>query len=114
MTCLISLRFIKEVEDRIRDSLVEEITGEVIDLSVEIVMKVIEDMDVVEVILGEVIFKEEVAFEIDIIIVEWTEIGKIGEHVDNPGQEKEIEIDEVSHQSSSRLRSRTSTNRDRI
>ena len=95
--CLISLRFIKEVEDRIGDSLVEEITGEVIDLSVEIVMKVIEDMDVVEVILGEVIFEEEVAFEVDIIIVEWTEIGKIGEHGDNPGQEKEIEIDEVSH-----------------
>ena len=51
----------------------------------------------VEVILGEVIFEEEVAFEVDIIIVEWTEIGKIGDHGDNPGQEKEIEIDEVSH-----------------
>ena len=60
-------------------------------------MKVIEDMDMVEVILGEVIFEEEAAFEVDIIIVEWTEIGKIGEHGDNPGQEKEIEIDEVSH-----------------
>ena len=60
-------------------------------------MKVIEDMDVVEVILGEVIFEEETAFKVDIIIVEWTEIGKIGEHGDNPGQEKEIEIDEVSH-----------------
>ena len=33
-------------------------------------MKVIEDMDVVEVIFGEVIFEEEVTFEVDIIIVE--------------------------------------------
>ena len=51
----------------------------------------------VEVILGEVIFEEEVTFEVDIIIIEWTGIGKIGEHGDNLGQEKEIEIDEVSH-----------------
>ena len=60
-------------------------------------MKVIEDMDVVEVILGEVIFMEEVTFEVEIIVIEWIEIGKIGEHGDNPGQEKEIEIDKVSH-----------------
>ena len=33
-------------------------------------------MDVVEVILGQVIFEEEAAFEVDIIIVEWTELGK--------------------------------------
>ena len=59
-------------------------------------MKVIEDMDVVEVILGEEIFEEEVIFEVDIII-EWIGIGKIGEHGDNLGQEKEIEIDEVNH-----------------
>ena len=32
-----------------------------------------------------------------IIIIEWIGIGKIGEYGDNPGQEKEIEIDEVSH-----------------
>ena len=56
-------------------------------------MKVIEDMDVVEVIFREEIFEEEVIFEVDIII-EWIGIGKIGEHGDNPGQEKEIEIDE--------------------
>ena len=54
-------------------------------------------MDVVEVILGEVIFKEEVIFEADITIIEWIGIGKIGEYGDNPGQEKEIEIDEVGH-----------------
>ena len=47
---LISLRYIKEVEDRIRDRLVEEIIGEEIGPSVEIIMKAIEDMDVVEVI----------------------------------------------------------------
>ena len=95
--CHISPRFIKEVEDRIGDSLVEEIIGEVIGLLVEITMKVIEDMDVVDVIFGEEIFKEEVTFKVDIIIIEWIEIGKIGEYGDNPGQEKEIEIDKVGH-----------------
>ena len=78
----------KEVEDKIEDSLVEEIIGEVIRLSVEIAMKVTEDMDAVEVIFGEVIF------EVDIII-EWIEVGKIGQHGDNLGQEKEKE--EVGH-----------------
>ena len=67
--CLISPRYIKEVEDRIKDSLVEEIIGEVIGLSTEIIMKVTEDMDTVEVIFGEATFKE-VIFEVDIII-EW-------------------------------------------
>ena len=56
--CLISPRYIKEVEDRIEDSLVEEIIGEVIGLSVEIAMKVTEDMDMVEVTFGEAIFRE--------------------------------------------------------
>ena len=60
-------------------------------------MKVIEDMDVVEVIFREEVFEEEVIFKVDIIIIEWIVIGKIGEHGDNPGQEKEIEIDEVGH-----------------
>ena len=55
--CLISPRYIKEVEDRIEDSLLEEIIGEVIGLSVEIVMKVTEDMDVVEVIFREAILE---------------------------------------------------------
>ena len=87
--CLISPKYIKEVEARIGDSLVEEIIGEVIGLSVEIIMKVTKDMDVVEVIFREVIFKE-VIFKVDIII-EWIEIGKIGEHGDNLGQEKEKE-----------------------
>ena len=54
-------------------------------------------MDVVEVVFGEEIFEEEVTFEVDIIIIEWIEIGKIGEYADNPGQEKEIEIDRVGH-----------------
>ena len=67
-------RYIKEVEDKIQDSLVEEIIGEVIGLSVEIAMKVTEDMDAVEVIFGEVLFGE-VIFEVDITI-EWIEVGK--------------------------------------
>ena len=50
----------------------------------------------VEVIFGEVTFKEEVIFEVDTII-EWIEVGKVGEHGDNPGQEKEIEKEEVGH-----------------
>ena len=56
-------------------------------------MKVIEDMEEVEVIFGEAIFGE-VIFEVDIII-EWIEVGKIGEHGDNLGQDKEKE--EVGH-----------------
>ena len=85
----ISPRYIKEVEDRIRDSLVEEIIGEVIGLLVKVVMKVIEDLEEVEVIFGEAIFGE-VIFVVDIVIG-WTEVGKIGEHGDNLGQEKERE-----------------------
>ena len=65
--CLISPRYIKEVEDRIKDSLVKEIIGEVIGLSVEIAMKVAEDMDVVEVIFREVLFGE-VIFKVNRII----------------------------------------------
>ena len=45
-------------------------------------------MDMVEVIFGEEIFKEEVTFEVDIIIIQWIGIGKIGEYGDNPGQEE--------------------------
>ena len=77
-------------------------------------MKVIEDMDVVEVILGEVIFEEGIISKVDIIIIEWIGIGKIGEHGDNLGQEKEIELDRVGHHLVQDLGSRTSTNRDRI
>ena len=87
---LISSRYIKEEGDRIKDSLVKEIIGEVIGLSVEIAMKVLEDMDAVEVTFGEVIFEEEVIFKVDIII-EWIEVGKIGEHRDNLGHVKEKE-----------------------
>ena len=88
--CHISPKYIKEVEDRIGDSLVEEVIGEAIDLLVEIATKVIEDMEEVEVIFGEAIFKEEVIFKVDIII-EWIEVGKIGEHGDNLGHVKEKE-----------------------
>ena len=56
-------------------------------------MKVLEDMDAAVVTFGEAIFGE-VIFEVDIII-EWIEVGKIGEHGDNLGQEKEKE--EVGH-----------------
>ena len=45
----------------------------------------------VKVILGEEIFKEEVIFEVEIIIIEWTEIGKIEDYGDNLGHEKEKE-----------------------
>ena len=57
-------------------------------------MKIIEDMDVVEVIFGEEHFEEEVIFEVDIII-EWIEVGKIEDYGGNLGQEKEKE--EVGH-----------------
>ena len=62
--------------------------GEVIGPSVEIVMKVIEDMDVAKVILEEAIFKEEVIFEVDIII-DQIEVGKIEGNGDNLGHKKE-------------------------
>ena len=85
--CPISSRYIKEVEDRIGDSLDEEIIGEDIGLLVEIVMKVIEDMEEEEVIFGEVTFRE-VIWEVDIIVIQ-VGIGKIEGHGDNLGQEKE-------------------------
>ena len=46
-------------------------------------------MEEVELIFREVIFGE-IIFEVDIII-EWIEVGKIGGHGDNLGQEKEKE-----------------------
>ena len=86
---LISLRYIKEVEVRIRDNLIEEIIGEAIDLLIEIVVKVIEDMEEVEVILREEHFEEEVIFEVDTIIIGWIEVGKTEDYGGNLGQEKE-------------------------
>ena len=86
----------QRVEDKLIDSSIEERIGEVIGLLVELIMKVTEDMDMVEVIFREAIFKEEVIFEVDIII-EWIGIGKIEEHGDNLGQEEEIEKEEVGH-----------------
>ena len=58
----------KEVEDRIGDSLDEEIIREDIDLLAETILKVIEDMEVVEGIFREVTFGE-VIFKVDIIII---------------------------------------------
>ena len=58
--------------------------------------------------------RKSITSEVDIVIIEWIGIGKIGEYADNPGQEKEIEIDRSWSPSSSRSGSRTSTNRDRI
>ena len=75
------------MEDRIGNSLDEEVIGEDIDLLVETVLKVIEDMEEVEVIFGEVIFREVIS-EVDIIMMQ-VEIGKIKGHGDNLGQEKE-------------------------
>ena len=57
-------------------------------------MSLTDNMDMVEVIFGEAILKEEIIFEVDIII-EWIEVGKIGEHGDNLGHVKERE--EVGH-----------------
>ena len=54
----------------------------------------------VEITLGEVILEEDIIFEVDIMmIIEWIEIGRIGEYGGNPDQEKEkeTEIVEVSH-----------------
>ena len=76
----------------------EGIIGEDIGLTIEIIVMAIEDMDVVEVILGEVILEEDTIIEVDIIVIEeWPELGRIGECGDNLGQEKEIEIAEVGH-----------------
>ena len=58
--CHISLRYIKEVEDRIEDSLFRETIGEVIDLLIEIVVKAIGDMEEVEVIFREVTFGQAI------------------------------------------------------
>ena len=87
---LINCKYIKEVEARTRDNLVEEIIGEAIDLLIEVVVKVIEAMEEVEVTLGEEHFKEEVIFEVDIMIG-WTEVGKTEDCGDNLGLEKEKE-----------------------
>ena len=108
---LISLRYIKEVEDRIGDSLVEKIIGEVIGPSVEIVMKAIEDMDMVEVILGEEIFRGRGNFQ-----------GRYNKRTDRSWENRRLWRQSRSRErerrsrspSSSRSGSRTSTNRYRI
>ena len=46
-------------------------------------------MEEVEVILGEEHFKEEVIFEVDIIIIGWIEVGKTEDCGGNLGQGKE-------------------------
>ena len=84
--------------------MVEETIGEVIDLLVEIVMKVIEDMEEVEVIFGEAIFFR----------------GRYNNRMDRSWENRRTWRQSRSRErrgrspSSSRLGSRTSTNRDRI
>ena len=87
----ISHRYIKEVEVRIGDNLIEQIIGEATDLLIEIVVKVIEGMEEVEVTLGEEHFEEEVIFKVDIIIIGWIEIGRTEDYGGNLCQVKEKE-----------------------
>ena len=88
----------KKVEDRIGGNLMEGIIGEDIGLIIEIIITAIEDMDMVEVVLGEVILEEVMLAEIYITMVEeWIGHGKIGECGGSLGQGKEIEIVEVDH-----------------
>ena len=108
---LISLRYIKAVEVRIGDNLIEEKFGEAIDLLIEIVVKAIEDMEEVEVILGEEHFKEEVIFKVDIIIG-WIEVGENRRLWRQSGSRERERRSRLP--SSSRSGSRTSSNRDRI
>ena len=99
----------KEVEDRIKNSLVKETIGEVIDLLVEIVMKVIEDMEEVEVIFREEIFRGNFP-------------GRYNNRMDRSWENRRTWRQSRSRErerggrspSSSRSGSRTSTNRDRI
>ena len=96
--CHISYKFIREVEDRVVGGLMEGIVGEDIGLIVEIAMMVIEVMDVIEVILGEVILGEDITTEVDIIGIEkWIGLGKTGDYGDNLDQEKEVEEARVNH-----------------
>ena len=88
---LINHKYIKEVEARTGDNLIEEIIGEATDLSIEVIVKATEGMEEVEVTLGEEHFEEEVIFEVDIIIIGWIEVGKIEDCGDNLGPEKEKE-----------------------
>ena len=113
--CHISHRFIKEVEDRIADSLMEGIIGEDIGLILEIVMMVIEVMDMVEVILGEVIFRGR--YNNRGRYNSNREVDRTWENRRKWRQSRSRERNRDSQSwspSSSRLRSRTNTNRDRI
>ena len=60
----------------------KKIIGEDNTLLVETVLKVVEDMEGVEVTFREVIFKVD-------LIIELVDLGKIEGHGDNPDQEKE-------------------------
>ena len=88
---LINHKYIKEVEAKTGDNLIEEIIGEAIDLLIEVVVQATEVMEEVEVILGEEPFEEEVIFEVDIIIIGQIEVGKTEDCGDNLGLEKEKE-----------------------
>ena len=85
----VSPRFIKEeVEDRIDKSLDKVIIGEEIDHLVETAIVIIEDMEEVEVIFGDVIFEAVLIIILEEMIVE---IKKIEGHGGSLGQEKEEE-----------------------
>ena len=82
----ISPRFIKEeVEDRIGNSLDKVIIGEEIDHLVETFIILIENMEEVEVIYGEVIFEAGFVIVLEEMIVE---IEKIEGHGGSQDQEK--------------------------
>ena len=68
----------------------------------------------VEVVFGEEIFKEEVTFEVEIIIIEWRGIGKNRRTWRQSRSRERDRVRRSRSPSSSRSRSRTSTNRDRI
>ena len=86
----ISPRFIKEEEEhRIGRGLDKVIIGEEIDHLVETIVKIIEDMEEVEVIFGEVIFKAGLVVNSEEMIVEAEKIEGHGDSLD-----QEIEIGE--------------------
>ena len=108
----ISHRYIKEVEVRIGDNLIEEIIGEATDLLIEIVVKAIEGMEGVEVILGEEHFDGRGNFR------GRYNNNRMDRNWENRRLWRQPRLRERERRSrspsSSRSGSRTSTNRDRI
>ena len=109
---LINHKYIKEVEARTKDNSIEEIIGEAIDLLIEVVVKVTEVKEEIEVTLGEEHFEEEVIFEEDMIIIG---MDRRWENRILWRQSRSKERERRSRSlSSSRSGSRIRTNRDRI